>query len=214
MNLEERLSALDASVKDGLIREMNLKPVNPVEKRAEMPEFKYNLTDAISQYLGERGIFLGNSFKDNFGKLYSGGIRKEPLQRVHYGMLSAKDVPVDVLHAVQDGLADLGESSGDYALVYFYAGMWDNYWHVVNTDRPLLHVVSDLIETGIGRLEKNYADECAKGKYGAEMQLPYSSQIKERLSVLKEEWMEKELTKLEEQQSRKVGKAEAQPALF
>ena len=46
------------------------------------------------------------------------------------------------------------------------------------------------------------------------MQLPYSSQIKERLSVLKEEWMEKELTKLEEQQSRKVGKAEAQPALF
>ena len=211
MNLEERLSALDAGVKDGLVREMNLKPVNPVAMRAEMPELKYDLTESISEYFGNRGITLGKSFRDNFGKLYTGEIRKEPLQRVHYGMLSAKDVPADVLHAVQDGFSDLGGSAGDYALTYFYAGMWDNYWHVVNTNGPLFHVVSDLIETGIERLEKNYSDECKKGRYNAEMQLPYSGQIKERLATLKEEWMEKETAKLREQQCKK---AEAQPALF
>ncbi len=214
MNLEERLSALDAGVKDGLVREMNLKPVNPVAMRAEMPELKYDLTGSISKYFGEREITLGASFRDNFGKLYTGGIRKEPLQRVYYGMLSAKDVPTDVLHAVQDGLADLGESAGDYALVYFYAGMWDNYWHVVNTDRPLFHIVSDLVETGIGRLEKNYSDECAKGRYNAEMKLPYSGQIKERLAALKEEWMSRELKKIEEQRAAKGARTESQPALF
>lgn len=214
MNLEERLNALDAGVKDGLVREMDLKPINPVAMCTQMPEFKYGLTEAISQYFSERGVTLGASFRDNFGKLYAGEIRKEPLQRVHYGMLSAKDVPADILHAVQDGLTDLGESAGDYALIYFYAGMWDNYWHVVHTDGSLFHVVSDLIENGIERLEKNYSDECGKGRYDAEMQLPYSGQIKERLSALKERWMEKEMKKFEEQRAAKAVHSETQPALF
>lgn len=180
MSLEERLGTLGVNTNE-FLAELRKGRINPQEGWSSMPYLKYDLTAAIVKDLRNRGITIEEKFEDN---LYRGEFRKEPLKRVYYGMRSSENVPQEVLEEIKESFADLGKHAGEYALMYFFAGIWEE--PRIEADAEMPQVVSTLIRAGIENVYKNYYVRKADGIYEADIVLPYSNRIKKRLSKMAE----------------------------
>ncbi len=211
-NLENKLQELDESTRAQLLAGIRNGRINPQEDWREMPYLKDDLAAAIYREIEMKGLSPATKFRDN---LYSGEIRKEPLKKVYYGLKSSEKVPKQVLSYVKETFSDLGELAGEYALTYFFAGVWEN--PALSGKETIPEAVSTLINAGIENLYKNYYVRKAKGEYKSEIKLPYTSQIKERLdqiTSLKPMPLEKAIETALALNKKEVKEKQEQPSLF
>ncbi|MBU2497169.1 MAG: hypothetical protein KJ767_03875 [Nanoarchaeota archaeon] len=179
-NLEQKLRELDTDeVKLNFLESIQKGIINPKMNWDSMPYLKRDLTREIEKELRDRRVDVPFDFSE---RIYSGEFRKEPLQRVYYGLRNTGEVPKEILQAIQDGFSDLGKNAGDYALMYFYAGIWDS--PNIRKDWPLFDTVYSFIENGIKKIYSDYNKGVIEGEYNSEIKLPYDKAITQKYNEL------------------------------
>ena len=181
MNLEQKLRDLDNSEFLGNLRTGR---INPANEWRSMPYLKYNLTEKIiCEGFKARGVDVSKSFEDSFEQsLYSGELRKEPLKMVYYGIKSSEKIPNEIIKAIKDEFSDLGKYAGEYALIYFYAGIWDS--PMISDKLPVFDMVSSLIKNGIKKLYNVHYNKKDAGNYSSDISLPYTNKINKKIKGL------------------------------
>jgi len=175
-NLEERLRTIPDSANLKFVSEATHPRINPAENFREMPYLKYDLVNAIGNYFRKGGINLADSFERD---LYSSQLNKDPLKRTYYGMLSAKNVPQEVINSLDN----------KFELVYLYAGIWERA--SVNENNPIHLNVAITLNTGLNCLYKHHYIRKAEGKYSREIKLPKGKEIREVCQKFIEEQKQK-----------------------
>lgn len=184
-DLETRLREIPANVNSHFVREARSPRINPKEMWRQLPYLKLDLVDAITGYLRERGLEVGSSFSR---ELYSSQLNKEPLKRVHYGMLTARNVPLEVLKILDNKFEPL----------YLYSGIWNGA--EVNEDNPIFLNVAATLYSGLNCLYKNHYKRKAKGIYSRDILPPRAHEIQEVYHKLKAE-QERAILQIKEKQS-------------
>jgi len=170
-DLESRLRAIPANVNSQFISAARSPKINPKEMWQQMPYLKLDLVNAITGNLKARGLEMGG-----FGReLYSSQLNKDPLKRVHYGMLTARNVPADVLKALDSKFEPL----------YLYSGIW--HGAEVSEDNPVCLNVAAALYSGLNCMYENHYKSKAKGKYSRDILLPRGHEIRDVFHKLKAE---------------------------
>lgn len=172
MNLEQRLDLIPEAVKPVLIDALVSPKVRPRDSQeVEERRLKYNLTDSIQDFLNR----AGTPVDPNFGNTLYSTLTKEPIKRIHYGLINAEQIPFEVFQQLLQWEAS-----------YFLAGLWNKkstpiaskqYRRDQLVTHPLPLIITDTIEVGVHSIRKVHRDMGKQGKYTTDPVTPFDEEI-------------------------------------
>jgi len=158
-NLEE--------VTSSVCNALSVPHINPREVWETMPYLKYDLSDEVALYIGDK------DFRHN---VYN-SVNKDVLKRVYYGIRSTdmNKVPLEFL-----------EKLTNWEKVYFFRGRWKK--RNPDLSEPLLVLTARHMDIGLDMLHEDHFVRKAKRKYKSSKKFPESDSVREDCSRIIENY--------------------------